>query len=86
MLPRDHSCDTLVKNEASFCPRPKSLPEAKVKISELIPLPEKSPKTSQYFLCYVVISGHLMQIYNEQEQKKKCKIRGEEELQKVEWS
>ena len=28
MLPRDHSCDILVKNMTGFCPCPKNLPEA----------------------------------------------------------
>ena len=32
MLPRDHSCDILVKKVAAFCPCLKSLPEAKVNI------------------------------------------------------
>lgn len=37
MWPRDHSCDTWVKNAAALCTCPKSLPEAKVKRFGLIP-------------------------------------------------
>lgn len=33
---RDETCDILVKNVASFCPCPKSLPEAKLKTIRLI--------------------------------------------------
>ena len=38
MLPRNYSCDILVKNMAAFCPCPKSLPEVKVKRLGLISL------------------------------------------------
>jgi hypothetical protein len=38
MLPRDCSCNILVKNVAAFCPCLKSLPEAKVKRLQLIVL------------------------------------------------
>ena len=44
MLPRDHSCDILVKKVAAFCPCPKSLPEAKVKSFGLILLAEEISK------------------------------------------
>ena len=37
MLPRDCSYDILVKNVSAFCPLLKSLPEAKMKSSGLIP-------------------------------------------------
>ena len=46
MLPRNHSCDILVKNVAAFCPCPKSLLEAKVKRFGLILLSEKISKQS----------------------------------------
>ena len=41
MLPRDCSCDILVKEMPAFCPCPKSLPEAKVKSFGLILLAEE---------------------------------------------
>ena len=44
MLPRDHSCDILVKKVAAFCPCTKILPEAKVKSFGLIPLAEEISK------------------------------------------
>ena len=43
LLPRDHSCDSLVKNVAAFCPCLKSLPEAKVKRFILIALTKEVP-------------------------------------------
>ena len=36
MLPRDRSCDILVKKVAAFCPCPKSLPETKFKSFKLV--------------------------------------------------
>lgn len=56
MLPRDCSCEILVKNVAAFCFRLKSLPEAKVEfwincIGGEIP---KQPSTD----CCVVTTGH----------------------------
>ena len=41
MLPRDCSCDILVKNVADFCPCPETLLKTKVKSFELIPLAEE---------------------------------------------
>jgi hypothetical protein len=38
MLPREHSCDILVRNVAVSCPYLKSLPETKVKRFRLIVL------------------------------------------------
>jgi hypothetical protein len=35
MLSRGHACDTLVKDEAAFCPSLQSLPEAKMKSFQL---------------------------------------------------
>ena len=40
--PRDCSCDSLVKNVASFCSCPKTLPEDKLKNFELIPLADET--------------------------------------------
>ena len=44
MLPRDLSCDILMKKVAPFSPCVKSLPEAKVKSFKLIPLAEEISK------------------------------------------
>ena len=68
MLPRDCSCDILVKNVFVFCPRLKSLPDTKVKSFRLIPLTEeisKQPSTDSVLWLLVVT---LMKIYNEKEQ------------------
>ena len=46
MLPRDCSCDILVKKVAAFCPCSNSLTKAKVKSFELIPLTEEISKQS----------------------------------------
>jgi hypothetical protein len=43
-LPRDHSCDILVKNVAAFRPCPNSLPEAKVKSFRLTVLAKQISK------------------------------------------
>ena len=43
---RDHSCDVLAKNEASFCPCPKNLSEAKLKSFELMALAEETSRQS----------------------------------------
>ena len=44
VLPKDHSCDILVKNVTVFCPCLKSLPEAKVKRFRLIALTKEVSK------------------------------------------
>ena len=44
MLPRDHSCDILVKKVAAFCPCLKSLNVAKGKIFGLVSLAEEISK------------------------------------------
>ena len=44
MLPRDCSCDILVKKVAGFCPCLKSLAEAKMKSFGLVPLTEEISK------------------------------------------
>ena len=44
ILPRDHSCDILVKNVAAFRPCPNSLPEAKVKSFRLTVLAKQISK------------------------------------------
>ena len=44
MLPRDHSCDVLVKTVAAVCPCPKRLPEAKLKRFRLISLAKENLK------------------------------------------
>ena len=41
VLPRNHSCDILVKKVAIFCPCPNTLPEAKVMSFLLIPLADE---------------------------------------------
>ncbi|MGE9574538.1 hypothetical protein ACQP3C_26175 [Escherichia coli] len=56
MLPRDCSCNILVKNVAAFCPCLNSLPEAKVKSFGLIPLAEETSKQPR--LSPVVISDN----------------------------
>jgi len=56
MLPRNHSCDILVKNVFAFCPCSKSLPEAKVKRFRLFPLSKKS----QNKLVYALSCGLLL--------------------------
>lgn len=43
-LTRGHSFDTLGRNLATFCPRPKKLPEAKLKSNGLIPLLEETSR------------------------------------------
>ena len=55
MLPRDRSCDILMKNVAAFCPCPKSLPEAKVKSFTLIPPTEEiSKQPSTDFIVWLL--------------------------------
>ena len=44
VLPRNHSCDILVKEMTAFCPCPKSLPEGNMKNFGLIPLAEEISK------------------------------------------
>ena len=69
MLPRDCSCDILVKNVAAFCSCLKTLPEAKVKRFELILLAEEiseQPSIEYSFVWLLVVI--LMKIYNEEEQ------------------
>ena len=46
VLPRDHSCDILIKNVAVFCSSSKSLPEAKVESFGLMLLTGKTVKTA----------------------------------------
>jgi hypothetical protein len=46
MFSSDHSWDILVRNVTAFCPCPKSLPEAKVKIFKLITLAKELSKPS----------------------------------------
>ena len=59
MLPRDGSCNNLVKNVAAFCLCPKSLPEAKVKRFELMPLAEEISKPPRIdSAMWLVISGN----------------------------
>ena len=41
MLPREHTCEILVKNVAAFCFCPKRLPKVKVKRFRLITLPKE---------------------------------------------
>lgn len=43
---RDHSCDTLAKYLAVFCPSPKNLPEAKLLSNGLIYLKEISKQSN----------------------------------------
>lgn len=43
-LARGHSFDTLGRNLAPFCPRPKKLPEAKLKGNGLIPVLEETSR------------------------------------------
>ena len=74
MLPRDCSCDILVKKVAAFCPCPKNLPEAKVKSFELNPLAEvsKQPSIDSSIVWLLVLT--LRKIYNEKEQTKQGKV------------
>jgi hypothetical protein len=44
MLSRNHSWDIFMKTVATFCPCPKSLPEAKVKRCRLITLIQEASK------------------------------------------
>ena len=60
MLPRNHSCDILVKELAAFCSCPKTLPDAKVKSFGLILLAEEISKQPS-INCHMDISGN----YNE---------------------
>ena len=65
MLPRDRSCDILVKKVAAFCPCLMSLSKAKGKSFRLISLPDeisKQPSLDYVFWIFVVT---LMKNYNE---------------------
>ena len=68
MLPRDHSCDILVKNVAAFCPCMKSLPETKVKRFGLILLAEKIPQQPIIDSVMWLLVFKLIKIHNLKEQ------------------
>ena len=76
--------------EKWFCIWPKSLPEAKVKSLELIPLEEDILKQSSIDAVMWLLVLTLMKIYSEKKQAEqgniKCTIWGEKEHQEVEWS
>ena len=60
MLPRDYSCDILVKKVVTICPCLKSLPEAKMKRFGLILLAEELSKQPSidcvmWLLAFMVI-------------------------------
>ena len=74
MLPRNSSCDILVKKVASFCPCPKSLPEAKVKSFGLIPLAEEISKQPSIDSVMWLLVLTLIEIYKEKEQAEQGKI------------
>ena len=84
MLPRDISCDSLVKKVSAFCHCPKSLPEAKVKRFGLILLAEEISKQPCIDAVMWLLLFTLLQIYNEKEQAEQGKIQNVR--QKVEWS
>ena len=64
MLPRDHSCNILVKEVVAFCSSPKSLPEAKVKSFGLISSAEEISKQSSIDSVRWILVLTLMKIHN----------------------
>ena len=70
MLPRDLSCDILVKKVATFCSCPKNLPKAKMKRFGLIPLAEKISKQPNIDSVEGLLVLRLIMIYNEKEKTK----------------
>lgn len=86
MWPRDCSCNVLVKNGATFCP--KSPPEAKVKRFQLIPLTkEVSEKSSTDFVLLLTLTKNAL-MKSSKLRKEKYKMYGSnnERAQEVEWS
>ena len=85
MVPRDHSCDILVKEVAAFCPCTKNLPKAKVESVGLIPLAKggsKQPGTDSV-MCLLVIT--LMKIHKKRSKLSK-KQYSRRKHHKAEWS
>ena len=77
MLPRNHSCDILVKNVDGFCPCLKSLPEAKVERLRLSALAKETPNNLEYIesgLWFTLMKSTL--IKNSKLIKEKYKIHG----------
>lgn len=70
---RYFSEDILVENGAAFCPCPKNLAEAKLKLW-IDSFGRGHFQTAYYWLCCLGMSGHIMQIYNEKEQTEQGKI------------
>jgi hypothetical protein len=62
MLPKDHSCGTLMKDVAAFCPCPKNLSRAKVERFKLIASAKEISKqpTIDFVLCFTLIKSVLM--------------------------
>ncbi|MGE9574350.1 hypothetical protein ACQP3C_25165, partial [Escherichia coli] len=65
MWPRDHSCDSFVKNVDAFCTCPKSLPEAKVKSFVLMELGKEISKQTSIDSVVCLLMLLLTEIYNE---------------------
>ena len=74
VLPRNHSCDILVNEVATFCPCPKSLPKAKVKSFRLIPLAEEISKQCRIHSVLGLLVFMLIKISNEKEQVEQSKL------------
>jgi hypothetical protein len=73
---KDCFCDILVKNEATFCPCLKSLPEAKVKRLRLISLTkEVSKKSSRDFALWISLMKRSLNKHSKL-RKEKYKIYG----------
>jgi hypothetical protein len=65
MLPRDCSCDILVKNVAAFCPCLKNLPKVKVKRFILIALTkEVSEMPSIDFVLWLSLMKNILNKYS----------------------
>ena len=59
MLPRDHSCEILVKNVAALCPCPKSPPKTKVERFRLITLAKISKQPSIDSVLWFTLMKHV---------------------------
>jgi hypothetical protein len=85
MLPRDYSCDILVKNVAASCSYPKGLPEAKVKIFRLIALAKEISKhpSIESFLWFTLTKNSLIKQNKLSKENANCVIQGRKEHQEA---